>query len=290
MKYDFSNDGREESTWPDLNVVGAGYFALMDIPVRQGHECDLSDSPAAPRAAVINESLARRFGRDHAIGTVFKESERGTRYQVVGIVPDLQHRSFTEAPKRMAYFCADQRYDARMTLHVRTTMPAAAVVEPVLRTLHETNRAAALTRVETMAEYMDRVTMPQRLGGMAAAGTALLELALAIMALYGVIVSATLQRTREIGVRVALGAEPASVIRLMMRDGLLLAGLGTAAGIGLALAAGPALAALLIGVGALDPISFVAAIAAVGLVAAAASYAPARRASRISPVQALRSE
>ena len=118
--------------------------------------------------AGVDADAASAEGRDHAIGTVFKESEGGTRYQVVGIVPDLQHRSFTEAPKPMAYFCADQQYDARMTLHVRTTMPAAAVVEPVLRTLHETNRAAALTRVETMAEYMDRVTMPQRLGGMAA--------------------------------------------------------------------------------------------------------------------------
>jgi putative ABC transport system permease protein len=103
-------------------------------------------------------------------------------------------------------------------------------------------------------------------------------------------VSATSQRTREIGVRMALGAQPASVIRLMMRDGLMLAALGTVAGIGIALAAGPALAALLIGVGALDPVSFLAAAVTVVLVAAAASYLPARRAAGIDPVHALRSE
>jgi predicted permease len=291
MKIDFTAvDGRPESSWPDVNVVSAGYFALLDIPVLQGRECTLSDGPTAPRVAVINESLAERIGRAGAIGSTFKDADDDTRFQIVGIVRDVRHRSLAEAPRRMAYFCADQGYDARMTLHLRTNVAAAAAGETVLRTLHQINQAAALGAVETMGAYIDRANTPQRLGGMAAAATAVVELTLAVMALYGVIVSATIQRTREIGVRMALGAQAGSVVRMMMRDGLVLACLGVGAGVGLALATGPALSDLLIGVGAIDPVSFVISVVLVILVAAAAAYFPARRAAHVDPVQALRSE
>jgi ABC-type antimicrobial peptide transport system permease subunit len=141
-----------------------------------------------------------------------------------------------------------------------------------------------------MAEHMDIVTMPQRLGGLAAALTGVVELALAVMALYGVIAFATAQRTREIGLRIALGASSGSVARLIMRDGLTLAGFGIGLGVAAALGAGPVLGSLLIGVGAADPLSFGAAAVLLVLVAAIASYLPARRALRVDPSVALRSE
>ena len=278
------------SSWPDVNVVGAGYFALLDIPVLQGRECDVTDRRGAPLVAVVNESLARRFDGGQAVGRVFKDTDDDTRYQIVGIVRDLRHRSFGEKPRPMAYFCASQQYDARMTMHLRTAAPPAAIGGAVLRTLHDVNGAAALSNVETMADYFDFVTTPQRLGSLGAAATALLELALAIMALYGVIAYAAARRTREIGVRMALGAQARSVTWLMMRDGLMLAGVGIIIGAAIALATGPALASLLIGIGGADPVSFGAAIAAVLIVAAAASYIPARRAALVDPVQALRTE
>jgi macrolide transport system ATP-binding/permease protein len=290
MKLDFSDSGSTFSAWPDVNVVGAGYFALMDIPLLRGRECDSSDHPGAPRVAVVNESFAQHLGKNQAVGRIFKDADDDTRFQIVGIVRDLRHRSFAEKPLAMVYFCADQQYDARMTLHLRTAAPSAAVGAEVLRTLHDINRAAALTAAETMTAYIDRVTMPQRLGGLAAAATAFLELALAVMALYGVIVYATSRRTREIGVRMALGATVGSVTRLVMRDGLVLGALGVCLGAVLALATGPLLASLLIGIGPTDPVSFGGAAVLLLIVAAVASYLPARRAARVDPVQALRSE
>ena len=144
--------------------------------------------------------------------------------------------------------------------------------------------------MRTMEEYLSDVTMPQRLGGWGALAIGGLELTLAIMALYGVIAYAAAQRTREIGIRLALGATAESVVFLMMRKGIALAGLGVLTGIGIALASGPVLASLLIGIGSADPVSFVGAAACVLVIAATASYLPARRALRIDPSAALRAE
>lgn len=285
-----ADGGPVRSTWPDTNVVGPGYFALMDIPVKQGREFTASDREGLPLVAVVNEAMAARFWNGNAVGQVFKDEPADAQVQIVGVVRDLRHRSFGETPRPMVYYCADQLYQARMTLHLQTAAPPAAVAVEMLRTLHEIDPAAALGRAQTMPEYITQVTMPQRLGGLAAAGIGLLELALAIMALYGVIAYATAQRTREIGLRMALGAPARSVTRLIMRDGLILAGAGVILGVALALVAGPVLASLLIGVGAADPVSFGVAAAVLLVVAAVASYVPARRALRVDPSIALRTE
>jgi len=134
------------------------------------------------------------------------------------------------------------------------------------------------------------VTLPQQLGGGAAVATGGLELALAVMALYGVIAFAASQRTHEIGLRMALGAPSGSVIALIMREGLQLTGVGVALGIGIALAGGSALRSLLIGIGPADPASFGIAVLLLLLVGAAASYVPARRAVHADPGKTLRSQ
>jgi len=177
-----------------------------------------------------------------------------------------------------------------MTLHVRTGGPPAAVAREMQRALHEIDPAAGVSRPYRMSEYIDRVTMPQRLGALAAAATGVVELALAVMALYGVIAYATSQRTREIGLRMALGAPAGAVTHLIMRDGLRLTLAGLVLGFAIALAAGPLIASLLIGVGAADPVSFTAAAVLMLAVAAVASYLPARRAMRVDPSVALRTE
>ena len=141
-----------------------------------------------------------------------------------------------------------------------------------------------------MTEYFDRVTLPQRLGAAAATVTAVSELALVAMALYGVIAFAASQRRREIGLRMALGASNRSVIALMMREGLLLTAAGVVLGTGIALMGGAALRSMLIGIGPADPVSFGGAVLVLLLVGAAASYVPARSASSVDPSTALRSE
>jgi predicted permease len=278
------------TTSPDINVVGAGYFALLDIPVRQGREFTTADRATSPLVAVVNESMAQQFWGGDPVGKTFTKATTEEPVHIVGVVRDLRHRSFGEEPRPMVYFSADQRAGERMTLHLRTTVPS-RVIGPVLQqALREMDRAAAITPAETMREFFERVTLPQRLGAAAAMATGGLELALAVMALYGVIAFAASQRMREIGLRMALGASTRAVIGLIMHEGLLLTGVGVVLGVGIALAGGVALRSMLIGIGPADPVSYVGSALVLLLVGAAASYVPARRASSVDPAEVLRSE
>ena len=282
--------GSAISTSADTNVVGPGYFALLDIPVIQGREFTLSDREGAPNVAVVNESMAREFWQGQAIGQVFRDETLKASVEIVGIVRDLRHRSLDEAPRPMIYFSADQRYHRRMTMHLRSSAPASSMRTRVVQLLHDIHPVAGIVTPRSMTEYMSVVTMPQRIGSVGAATVGVLELGLAVMALYGVIAFTTAQRTREIGVRMALGASNASIARLIMRDGLRLGGAGVALGVLAASIAGPLLQSLLIGIGAADPLSFAVAAASLLIVTAIASYLPARRALRVDPSAALRAE
>jgi putative ABC transport system permease protein len=278
------------TTSPDINEVGAGYFALLDIAVRQGREFTAVDRPASPLVAVVNETMAQRAWHGDAMGKVFTTENTNELFEVVGVVRDLRHRSFAEDPIPMVYFCAAQQTRPLMTLHVRTAVARGALVPAIQKTLHELNRSAGLTLPESMAGYIDRVTLPQRLGAAGAIATGALELALAVMALYGVIAFAATQRRSEIGLRMALGASSRSLIALVMRDGLLMTAAGIVLGVGIALAGAAGLGTMLIGVGPADPVSFTASAVVLLLVGGTASYIPARRAAMVDPSTALRSE
>ena len=122
------------STSPDINVVGAGYFALLDIPVKQGREFTAADRDSSPPVAVVNETMARQFWNGDPVGQTFTGEDTGEQFQIVGVVRDLRHRSFGEEPMPMVYFCAAQRLRRRMTLHVRTAVAAARRRPPRCRT------------------------------------------------------------------------------------------------------------------------------------------------------------
>ncbi len=227
--------------------------------------------------------MARSYWNGEAVGRTFTDEDSGEQVHIVGVVGDLRHRSFGEAPIPMLYFCAAQRARTSMTLHVRSSVPPAALAPLLHRTLHEINRSAGLSPVETMTDYFARVTLPQRLGAGAAMTIAVLELMLAVMALYGVIAFSASQRRREIGLRMALGASSRSVVSLIMREGLVLTTAGLVIGIGLAAAGGIALGSLLIGISPADPASFAASVLILLLVGGLASYIPARSALRVDP-------
>ena len=285
-----AGDGSPISMAPDINVVGPGYFALLDIAVTRGREFTSADSRWSPGVAVVNERMAREYWNGDALGKVLTIERTGESLQIVGVVRDLRHRSFAEEPKPMVYFSAQQHPGARMTLHVRTAAPPQAIGPAIHGVLRDINRAAGITPVEAMHAYFERVTLPQRLGAAGAMALSVLELALVVMALYGVIAFAAAQRTREIGVRLALGATARSVLVLIMREGMLLTAVGVILGLGLAVLAGAGLSSLLVGIGPVDPVSFGAAVVAVLLVGAGASYVPARRALSVDPSNALRTE
>jgi putative ABC transport system permease protein len=137
--------GTPISTSPDINIVGAGYFALLDIPVTQGREFSSADGESSPPVAVVNEIMARQFWNGEAVGKAFTNENTGEIVHIVGVVRDLRHRSFGEDPRPMVYFCAAQRPRPRMMLHVRTTVPPRAFAFTLHRTLHEIDRTAGLT-------------------------------------------------------------------------------------------------------------------------------------------------
>ena len=194
------------STSPDINEVGPGYFALLDIPIKKGREFTTDDHESSPRVALVNETMAQRAWHGDAVGKVFTVDNTNELFQVVGVVGDLRHRSFAEAPIPMVYFSAAQRSRPRMTLHVRTPVPPRVIASRRAEGPPRDRSLGRLTLPETMTEYVDRVTLPQRLTAAGAIATGGLELTLAVMALYGVISFTASQRRREIGLRMALGA------------------------------------------------------------------------------------
>ena len=284
------SDGSSAPGLPDVNVVGPGYFAMMGIPLLRGREFTPLDREGAPPVAIVNEAMAERFWQGDAIGRVFRAAGRNADVRVVGVILNVRHRSFDEAPRPMVYFPADQSDVDEMTLHLQTRVPVASLETAIVGALGDVGPVAALSAPRTMTAHMEVVTMPQRAGGLAAAAAGLVELALAVMALYGVVAFAVAQRAREIALRVALGAENAAVTRLIMRDALAPAAAGIALGIALALGVAQGARSLLIGIGPADPVSYIAAAALVLVVAVAASYVPARRALGIDPNIVLKSE
>ena len=274
----------------DVNVVGPGYFSLLDIAVKQGREFTAADTRASAPVALVNETMARQFWNGDAVGKTFTDATTKQIVQIVGVVRDLRHRSFNEPPGPMAFFSSNQYSRPRMILHIRTAVPATALAPALHRALRDIDRTAALGRVETMKDVFDRATISQRLSAAGATGAAALEVGLVVMALYGVIAFAATQRRREIGLRMALGASNRSVTSLIMRDGLMLTAVGSVVGLALAFAGGMVLQSELIGVGPADPVSLGGAVLLLLTVGAAASYVPARRALNADPMTALRSE
>jgi predicted permease len=283
-------DGRAAAETIDGNTITAGYFQLLGLPLLQGREFTDADGSASPFVAIVNETLARRFWGSRPLGGTFYDTGTKRTVEVIGVVRDFRTRSFAERPRPMAWFPAGQRSMHRMTLHLSTGESPAVIGPAVRERLRAIAPAAGLTRATTMDDYLEFITIPQRISGAAAAALGVLELLLAAMALYGVIAFTVARRTREIGIRVALGASASSVARLIMRDGCVLALAGVGLGLIVSVAAAPALASLLIGVGPADPISIAGTAAVILGVAVAASYVPARRALRVDPSAALRTE
>ena len=272
------------------SVVGPQYFETMEVPLLRGRGFTDLDRPGSPPVAVVNEAFARRFWGDaDPIGKRISISgDNGPWLEVVGLARDGKYVSITESPRPFVYYPQLQVPDG-ITLHVRTTGDPRGLLPAVRREISTVAPTWMIERPRTLEEHIGASLLPQRIAAGILSSFGVVTLLLAAVGLYGVVAFAVAQRTREIGIRVALGAPSGEVMTLMLRQGMTLAGIGLLIGLPLAIAGAKLLSGFLLGVGA-DPLVYAGAAGTLVLVTLVASYIPARRASRVDPMLALRSQ
>ena len=272
----------------DWNVVTPGYFETLRIPIVRGREFTDVDRAGAADVAIVNQTFASRLWPDaDPIGRTFRNENR--TLTVIGIARDGKYRSLGETGRNFVYVPLAQRWFTRMTLLVRTT-PDAPIAAPIRRLVAELDPALPILNARSLEEHAAMSLLPQRIALYTAGSLGIVALLLALLGIYGVTAYGVAQRTREIGVRMALGAPRNNVLGLILRQGVMLAGIGVVAGAIIALGATRLLASLLYGVPTTDLAAFLGAAVLLVLAAVAASWIPARRAAAVDPVVALRAE
>ncbi len=276
------------------NFVGPNFFETMGMALTRGRDFLPQDNQDAPNVAVINETAARRFfGSASPIGRRITIDDTPDEFELVGIVRDAKYQSLRENHISMLFLPCFQfppDHLQRMTYEVRTAGNPASVVAAVRKQIQRIDPNIPLYNVRTLTEQANQSLMPERLVATLASLFGLLALVLVCVGLYGIMAYRVGWRTQEIGVRMALGAERGNVIRMVLREALLLVSMGVAVGVPVALALARLVASLLYGLKAGDAGTIWAVVGLLVLVAAVASYLPARRASRVDPMAALRCE
>lgn len=274
----------------DQTAMDTGFVAAAGLSLLSGRNFAATDDDDAPRVAIVNTAFAERFwpGRE-AVGRRFRRLSGG-EYEVVGVVNTVKARSLAEEPRPFVYFAMAQQQVQVVWLVARTAGPADPVVASLPGAVREEEPDAFVIRGYTMARHLDIMALPIKLGATALGAFALLALVMASIGLYGTVSYAVAQRTREVGIRLSLGANQTMVVRLLLWSGLRLVLAGAGAGLLLAVLMARLLQGLLFGVGALDPVTFAAVPVVLVVVALIASWVPARRAGRVSPLAALRAE
>lgn len=273
--------------------VSPGYFDLLRVPLLAGRDFKPEDNENAPRVMIVNESFARRFfdGRD-PVGRRVRID--GKPFTIVGMVKDSKYYSLSEAPQPYFYMSFDQVHDGSgeggVALYARTDGDARGFVPVLRREMSAIDPNSAGLTAMPLSEYISAAWFGPRLASMFLGVLGVISMLLAGVGLYGVMAYSVSQRTREIGIRMALGADPKGVLGMVMRRGSLLALSGIAAGLAIALAATPQLAPLLYHVSPADPVSIAGAALFLIVVAVLASLIPALRATRVDPLVALRQE
>jgi putative ABC transport system permease protein len=274
--------------------VTSSYLRLMNIPLRAGRSFTEADTATSQPVLLISESTARAvFGNDNPIGAQVRvgASDGGPWRTVVGVVGDVEHDDLTTPPAPAMYNPQTQITDSFLTAVLKSsTADAEKLAAPARAVLRELDPAVPVYAVATVSSLVAASSAPQRFVMRLLGGFAFVAVLLAALGLYGVIAYGVAQRTREVAVRVALGARNSDVLRLVLSSGLRLVGFGVVVGLAAALVAAPYLGALVYGVSPVDPLTFASAAALLTAVALVAHWLPMRRALRIDPAIALRAE
>jgi putative ABC transport system permease protein len=270
-------------------TIGPEYFRTLGIPLIEGRAFTARDNQDSAPVTIVSEGFARRFlARRRVLGTHIKYDNRWM--EIVGVVGNVKYLGLSVDTDPAFYIPFGQSYGPRMFLAVRTAGDASRVAEAVRREIQSIDRGVTLAQIGTMESAMSLSVSQPRFDTMLLGLFAGIALLLAAIGIYGLIAYSVAQRTHEIGVRVALGAARGDVMRMVVGQSARLAGLGIAGGLAGAMALTRLLKAMLFGVGAIDPLTFVAAPLMLMLVILLATWIPALRATRISPVVALRYE
>ena len=277
----------EEQPIVQYNEVGPDYFATIGIPLMSGREFNRADDEKSVPVAIVNETMAAKYwGGRNPIGERVQVKRRWM--QVVGVAKDSRYQSVRETPKPFFYVPLRQNFARGPGLNIRTRLSAETMMAALTREVHALDRNLALFEVITLQEQVDRSTSPQLVAVTLVGVLGGLALLLAAIGLYGVMSYAVSQSTRELGLRMALGATPSHLLRLVMSRGLTLTASGIVCGAAVALASTRLLGYLLYNVSPRDPLSFGSAFLVITIASLAACFLPAWRATRTDPLRALR--
>jgi putative ABC transport system permease protein len=271
----------------DIVTTAPGYFATIGVPLVSGRDFSAGDSAPAPPVAIVNEAMKRMFWREaNPTGRTFKAGSE--TFLVVGVARDTKYRSLRERSHMTMYVPLAQSYRSEMQLVVRAVLPPEQMVDALRSRLRSLDSGLPLYNVRTLAEHVERSLYLDRLRAQLIGLLAGLALALAGIGIYAVLSYSIAERTREVGVRLALGARPADVVRMLVVASARLAFMGIGCGLLLASWMTQLIAAQLFGLSAMDVPTIAAACSLLLVVALAATLVPARRATRVDPVVALR--
>lgn len=289
--YGTPGDKAGDLTHAIFYYAGPDFFHTLETRILEGRDYNWRDTPNAPRVVVINQALARRlFPHEDALGKRISQGGNGPWWQVAGIVENGKYQSLNDENQPAVFWPMLQRYNSTSTLIARSPLPGKQLIALLRKAVREMDSSLPLYDVATLNDHLDLPLMPATLAASALGAFGLLAVVLAAIGVYGSMAYAVARRTREIGIRVAIGARKGNVLAFVTRRAAVTLAVGTVCGVFAALLAAKLFSSVLYGISPKDPTTYAIGIALMSLIALLACVLPARRALAIDPASALREE